>query len=231
MEATNRQYLTIALLESFADITVTDNDEAYQRIQMAEEMIDQYVGAQAKSIDVRRVGLATSVSGKTLYDISSDTPLDVDNDYLKFCVLEIVGGGGAGAIRPITSSSKTDKSVTYTGASISGLTTDSAYRVYQMGKFPRRQDVNAINEDGTTTWYKSIPEAVQRAAAAQVEYMIELGDDFFKGQQVNMDSESIGNYSYSRGKTGEQSATVKFLAPKARLLLRGIMNRKGRMVA
>lgn len=226
---TLRGYLTIEELETLANITVTDEDEAYDQISFAEELIDEYVGYQDQHIPVgqHHQGVVTSVSTTTIFDISDNSPLKLSSSgYFAGSIIKIIGGPGAGESRRIVSSE--DGSVTVESAFTTTPTSDSTYVIIQLAKFPRRQDI--YFEDTTDSYYRTIPEAVKKAVAAQISYMIEMGDEFFIGGGADMSSESIGNYSYQNGGGGTpQSATVRLISPKARTLLRGIMNRKGRL--
>jgi len=143
-------------------------------------------------------------------------------------VIELVTGDAAGTIRLITASDGDDYSVTYDGDAISGIQVGDIFRIYQLAKFPRQKDQFTRN----SIYYKTIPRAVKDAVVAQTQFIIELGDDYFTGNETDAGSESIGNYSYSNGGQGQggaQSAVVKMVAPKARTLLRGIVNRLGRI--
>lgn len=224
-----RNYLSIAKLQEYADITVTDEAEAFEQIEMAEEIIDIYVGFQKKHVTGNYRGQVTSVDGANVFDTDPSTPLTLTDNYFANCILEIVGGTGAGQRKRIASSSMNNKSLTLESAFSTSPDSTSIYKIFQLAKFPRGQDA-IINRAGDA-YYKSIPEAVSRAVAAQVEYMIEMGDEFFKGADSDMNSERIGNYSYSNGggASAGQSSVVKMTAPKARMLLRGIMNRLGRI--
>jgi len=130
--------------------------------------------------------------------------------------LEIIGGTNAGERRKITASE--DGVLTVSQAFTSEIDDTSAYRIYQLGLFPRTQDTYYKDQ----TYYKSIPEAVKRATAAQVEFIIEKGEEYFKGP-TDLTSESIGDYSYTRKVAGEES----MIAPKAKMFLRGFINRVG----
>ena len=230
--ASNRQYATIAEVEEMADVTSVDNTEFEDRISQAEELIDAYVGFQEKSLNRILQGKATSATTNTLVDTSSDTPLDYDDNFLTFCVIDIIGGTGAGQRRYINASDKDTKSITVSSNWSTVPDSSSIYKIYQLGKFPRLEK-DVFFEQDESKYYKSIPEAVKRATAAQVQFIIEMGDDYFAGDDAEMDSERILNYSYSRGSGGgaSQSAVVKMVAPKARVLLRGIKNRTGRLIA
>ena len=61
--------------------------------------------------------------------------------------------------------------------------------------------------------------------------MIEMGKAFFATQASLLNSERIGDYSYSKGERGQSGAGLNSLiAPKAKILLRGIVNHKGKMI-
>jgi hypothetical protein len=228
--ASRRGYLTIDELEEFADIEVTDNAEAEDQISQAEEIIDAYVGAQEKFFPRVFQGEVSAVSNsnKTLADTGSGSQLHVIDDYFKGCELEIIGGAGAGQRGIIESSSKDNRTVTLAAAFSVTPDTTSVFRIYQLGKFPRYSDVYT-NRAGTK-YFKAIPEAVKRATAAQVQFIIEQGDKYFSTDQTDMTRERIGNYEYEKAGAGSgvgQSSLVKLLAPKARALLRGIKNSTG----
>lgn len=222
-----RGYLSRSELAEFANITITDSTEADDKISQAEEMVDQYVGVQKKFMPEQIVGRATA-GGSTSLTLQSNQQNIYDVDYFKLCEVEILGGTGAGQRKKITGSTKAGV-LTVDSAWSTTPSTDSFYTIYQLGKFPRVCDVNFYSEQSPSTYYKQIPEAIKRAVAAQVEYFIEMGDGFFAGDKVDMDSESIGDYSYSKGKGA--GAFSKQIAPKVRLLLKGIVNRVGELIA
>lgn len=228
--ASLRKYATIADVEEFADITSTDDIEFEDRISQSEELIDAYVGYQEKAVPGVHPGRATSVSGTTLFDTSSDTPFTYDDDYFTYCVIEIIGGTGSGQQRSISASSKTNKSITVSAAWTTAPDSTSVYRIFQIGKFPRARDV--YHDPDNLTYTKSIPEAVKRAVAAQMAYLVDKGDAYFSGDGTEMESESIGNYSYSRGAGGSSmaSASVKMLGPRVRTLLKGYKFSGGRII-
>lgn len=229
--ASRRQYTTIAEVEEFADVTSTNDSEFEDQISMAEEMIDSYVGYQDKHLKREYFGILTSVDGTTLYDTSSDGHFDIDDDYFTYAWIEIIGGAGKGQRARIVSSDKSAKSVTISSAFSTTPDNTSAYKIWQLGKFPRRQDVETmLQADNTNKVYKNIPEAVRRAVAAQVEFVIQMGAEYFAGDQSDKESESIGNYSYSKGSSGAGSSNVRLISPKARQLLRGVKNIKGKLI-
>lgn len=219
-----RGYLSEDELEQFADITVTDADEGADRISQAEELIDAYVGYQDKFFDREISGKAVTGSTTSL-TLQTSQQNSVQNDYYKGMQIEIIGGTAIGEISKITAS-------TYAGVLTletldTAVDSTSIYRISQLGKFPRKKDVWYDSESGDDKYYKQIPEAVRRAVAAQVEYMIEMGDAYFETDKASYDSESIGDYSYSK-KSG--ASIDRLIAPKAKQLLRGIMNRKGAII-
>jgi hypothetical protein len=226
--SSRRGYLTQPELEEYADINVLDAAEADDQISQAEELIDSYVGYQEKAIGIEYRVEVSAVNGTTISDTAAGSQLVYNDDFFVGCEAEVIAGTGAGQRRRVTGSSKADKSITVETEFTTQLDATSILRVYQLAKFPRLKDMHT-SRDGSR-YYRSIPDAVRRATAAQVQYMIEMGMDFFSGSDSDMDSESIGNYSFSRGSSGGQSATVKMIAPKARVLLRGIKNSTGRLV-
>lgn len=223
--ASKRDYLSTTELEEYADITITDATEADDQISQAEELIDAYVGHQDKFITRNLTGMLAA-GGTTSHTLKSSHQNVYNANYLKGCYLEIIGGTGSGQRQKITASTKAGVLTTDTFSTSTGA--DSFYKIYQIGKFPRRSDVHHDTENSPNTYYKQIPEAVKRATAAQVEYRIGVGDEFFTGDKADMDAEAIGDYSYS--KSGKGVGIHKLIAPKARMLLRGITNRRGQLV-
>lgn len=222
---TRRQYITEDQIEEFSNITVTDANEATDRANWAEEMIDAYVGPQQKHVNHRYEGKATGGTTTTLIDTSSDSSLNYfEDDYFTYCEVEIIGGTNKGQKRRISAYDKSTNTVTVSSAFSSAIDNTSVYVIRQLGKFPRREDVHHI--DTEDKYYKTIPEAVTRATLAQLEYIIEKGDDFFAGAS-EYQSESIGSYSYTMK---EGRSANRLISPHAKELLRGIMNRKGRMI-
>jgi hypothetical protein len=226
--ATSRRgYLSQSELEQFANIQVTDTSEADDRISQAEEMIDAYIGFQEKFMTESIKGLC-SAFGSTSFTLESTQQNVYDIDYFKLCEVEILGGTGAGQRRKVTASTKAGV-LTIDTAWSTNPTTSSLYKISQIGKFPRTCDIETYTSGSNTTYYKAIPEAIKRAVAAQVEYVIEMGDSFFAGDKSEMESESIGDYSYTKGQ-GVASIS-KLISPKAKMLLKGIYNRTGVLVA
>lgn len=221
-----RGYLTQDELEQYADIDVTDATEADDQISQAEELIDAYVGPQVKAVKETIEGRVASATSTTI-TLEASRHQDVfQKNYFVYCELEIVGGTGIGQRKIITGS-------TYAGVLtvVSSWTTTpdstSYYKIYQLGKFPRQQDEYFDGNVSPQIYVKSIPEAVKRAVAAQVEYMIKVGASMADGTST-LQSETIGDYSYSRGDGGGGSTNL--IAPKAKQYLRGITNRRGVMI-
>lgn len=214
--ASKRNYLTIEELEEFADITVTDDTEAEDQITQAEELIDDYVGFQDKAVGTEYHGLASAGSATSL-TLQTDQQNVYEKDYFKYCMVEIIGGSGVGERHMCTGSTKAGVLSLETFNTV--LNDTSYYRIFQLGKFPRLEDCH-FDSQNTNTWYKFIPEKLKRAVAAQVEYRINMGDSFFNTNKSNIKSESIGDYSYSK----ENSGINGLIAPKAKMLLRGIRN-------
>ena len=223
--SSKRGYLTVAELEEFADISVSNEAEAYDQISQAEELIDRWVGPQNKAVTAVFVGKLTAVAGSVLTDTSSDTQLDVTDNYFQGCVIEIISGTGSGQIGRIVSSSSTNKSVTLSEDLSTAPDATSVYKIYQLAKFPR--DTDRVTLDNV--YYSTVPDAVRRATAAQVQYAISQGSAFFASDSPMVESESIGNYSYS--KSAGASSFSKLIAPRAKTLLRGIINRTGELIA
>lgn len=212
---TRRGYLSQAELAQYANITIVDAVEADDQISQAEEIIDAYVRQSEKFVRVSITGTATGGTTTTLIDTQNLTQYD---GYYNGLELEILAGIGVGKRLRITGSDKATKTITFTPALEASIDTTSVYEIYQLGLFPRHKDVLYTND----TYYKRIPEAVKRATAAQVEYIIEKGEAYFKGG-AEFKSESIGDYSYTR----DSGSITALLAPKARLLLKGYVNRTG----
>lgn len=229
--ASRRGYLSQTELADFADIIIDDATEADDRISQAEEIIDAYVGPQNQFIDKTWSdieGKMQSVSGN-VFQLEARHCSVFLNDFFKGCEVEIIGGTGSGQRTIITTS-------TYagfvTGTSFSPtIDITSFYRIYQLGKFPRKRDVylDAINPP-IPIYYKNIPEEIKRATAAQVEYMINQGDAYFRTDDIFKNQERIGDYEYQKSRDGSGAGITQLIAPKAKWFLNGFVNRKGVMV-
>lgn len=196
------------------------------QVALAEALIDAYVGFQQKFYANEVVGKVTSSITGQVIDTNTNSPLYVTDNTFAKCYIEIIGGSGEGQSRFITASDRDDRSITFDGAVFNpALDATSVYRIYQLGKFPRRQD--SRTPAGDSIFYKYIPDAIKNATIAQTEFILAQGDDYFEGDDSEMDSERLLNYSYSRGGNAGQSALVKFLSPKARAFLKGYKNSTG----
>ena len=224
LPTSRRGYLSQDELKQFANITVTNTTEADDVISQAEEIIDAYVRRATKFIQVPVHGVATSGDTTHLIDTSGDGSFNFDNDYFNGCEIEIVGGTNAGERRRITDYDHTTKQITVDVAFTAAIDSTSVYVISQLGLFPRYKDVFHLD----SVYYKRIPEAIKRATAAQVEYIIEKGDSFFKGG-ADFKSESIDDYRYDRGEGSTGLAAL--IAPKARQFLTGYINRIGELIA
>lgn len=224
--ASRRNYVT----KEEVDELIGSGNSTDLQVSEAEEIIDAWVGPQKKHIDQEYTGRASAGAASTI-TLQTTHQNIYDIDYFKYCQVEIIGGTGAGQRRICTGSTKPGV-LTVDSAWDTTPDNTSFYKIYQLGKFPRYHDVEFYSEQAPSTYYKSIPEAVRRATAAQVEYMAAMGDNFFKTDASDKQSERIGDYSYSKGggdSTGALSIS-KLIAPKARALLRGIKNTLGEIV-
>lgn len=225
MSTTLRNYLSEANLASKAAITISDAAEALRQIDRAEQAIDDYVGYQCKYVEGVFRGTVTAVSGKTIYDTSNTTWLHIIDDFFKDCVIEIIGGTGEGQIMHIASSSLSGYSITTDDTWATEPDTTSFFIIYQLGKFPRQTDGH-VRPDGLK-YFKRIPQQIQDAVVAQVEYQIAQGDTYFQGDDSEITSERIGNYSYTKGNGSSPTSSVAQVSPRARAILKGIKNSTG----
>lgn len=216
--ATLRNYISNADVSTYTGIAVGAIDA--EILAQAEEDIDSYVGPQDRAVPDEYLGRMSAVSGNN-FTLESDQQNQFYDDFFKWCAVMIVGGTGIGQVKRITAS-------TFAGVvSVEGWTTTpdttSVYKIYQLAKFPRRKEEFFDGDHAPNTFYRHIPDMVSRAVAAQYQYRVEMGADFFSGDKANMTSESFGDYSYTKDAT----TSSLLIAPKAKTYLRGIMNRKG----
>lgn len=225
---TLRNYISLTELARLASIVITNNGEALRQIDRAEQAIDDYVGYQCKSVETEFQGVVSATDSKVVIDQNPASQLHQIDGYFARCVIEILGGTGARQLRYISDSSYDNRSVTIVDDWDVVPDTTSFYRIYQLAKYPRDRDMY-VRQDGRH-YYKAVPDAIKQAMVAQIQYMIEQGDAFFVGNQADITSEQIGNYSYSKA-NGGQSPIVTGLAPRARALLRGYKNSMGHLSA
>lgn len=223
-----RGYLSQTELAQFANYSISDATEADDKISQAEEIVDSYVGYQEKFIPQDVTGRCVSAGGNNTLYMELDQQSVYHNDYFVLCEVEIIGGTGAGQRRKVTASDYATGKLTVDSNWTTNPDTTSFFKVYQLGKFPRRSDVHYYSDSSPETYYKSIPEAVKRAVAAQVEYMKSMGDDFFRTDKSEKTSERISTYSYTKEGSGGGAAVM--IAPKAKLLLREVLNRVGELI-
>ena len=216
-----RNYVTIAEVKEYVDTGALTDAEITELITQAEEIIDNYVGFQQKAVEVEYRGLATG-GGATTLTLSTNHLNIFQIDYFKYCIIEIIGGTGIGQSRMITSSTLAGVLTVATWTTNPDIT--SYYRIYQLGKFPRLEDEHFDGENTPNKYYKFIPEKVKRAVIDQVEYAISVGENFFINNQSDLQSESIGDYSYTKFGNSSTSRLDDLIAPKSKLLLNGIRN-------
>lgn len=205
------------------------------QVALAEELIDRYVGPQPKFLRSEYHGKISSLlnSFKTIVDdgvASGTTQLDRTSGLFQGAILEVISGAAAGLRGVIESSDKDGKSITLRSALSTNPAVGDYFKIYQLAKFPRTQDTYGT-PDGLH-YYPSIPEAVREAVIAETEFIIAKGAAFFTGDNSDLQSESFLNYSYTRKSDsgGGASSLSKLISPQARVLLRGIVNRTGRIV-
>jgi len=205
---------------------VAENTIVDEKLGRAEELIDAYVGYQLKFFQSNITGRASAGGSNTL-DLQTDQQNLFEIDYFKGCEIEILGGTAIGDRKKITGSTKAGR-ITIDSAWSATPDSTTFYSIYQLGKFPRQKDVVFYSQNTPYTYYKRIPEEVKRATVMQYEFIINMGDDFFSGDQLGKASESIGDYSYTNAT--ESTGVQGLIAPKVKALLRGIRNRTGRII-
>jgi len=217
---TKRGYITKEEVEAYCDIAITDEAESIERLNMAEEIVDDYVGFQNKFFKDRRVGTATSGTTTTLVDTNPGSTINsITENILSYCILQIIGGTNAGESRIIKTNTTTG-TITIETPFTNAIDSTSVYRISQLSKFPRSRDYEIINN----IYYKFVPDQVKRACLAQMEYMIEMGDDFFVSE-VDKKSSNVDGYSYAM-----QDEVRRMIAPKAKEYLRGFVVRRGNLI-
>ncbi len=214
---------------SLAQATNVISGFTLDELDQCEQAIDDYIGHQNKAVTQEFTGNPTNVNGKIITDISNTSQLHQHNGYFSNCVIEIVGGTGKGQVRFISDSNYNNQSVTVVDDWDTAPDATSFYRIYQLAKLPRSKDV-LQSRDGLN-YYKTIPDAVQQAVLAQVAYFSAKGAAHFVDDQSDIQSENIGNYSYSKKSGNDQSSSVSAVSPRARTLLRGIKNSLGSLQA
>jgi hypothetical protein len=249
-----RQYIDTTYLTSYLGNQTLSGDfpSADGLIDMAEQMVDGYVGPQRKwfQLDSSFIagvftppdyepetpvvkelrGRITQAISPTQYMIETWQQRAYQNDFFVMCNIDVIGGMGLGKSYLIAASTLsgqiTIKNVDGTDPTENVFDTTSVYRIYQLGKFPRDRDVFYNTFQNPTFYYKGIPEQVREATAAQAEFINSMGLDYFTSERLT--SEHIGSYSYGRAAHSIKDSTL--IAPKAKFLLKGYMSRRGTMI-
>jgi hypothetical protein len=218
---TRRQYVNENQIEEFSNITITDETEAADQANMAEEMIDLYIRRGNKHFNGEPYGKATGGSTSTLIDTSGDSHLtSYEDDFYTYCEVEILSGSSRGDKRVILSYNKSENKITVVSNFTAAIAEGDVYIIRQLGLFPRPEDVTLLD----SKYYKRIPEEITRATLAQLEYIIEKGPDFFS-DAVDYDTEDFKDYAYTVRKNAD-----RLISPHARRLLQGFINRTGRLI-
>lgn len=223
---TARGYLSKAELATYAPGVTGTDPEKLAIIARAEALIDSYIGHQEQAVRPL-TGVARAGGSNTLQLAADDTQAANGVNMLKGCAIDILDGTGEGQTRYI-SGNTLDGTVTVSADWDTQPDTTSYYRVYQVGKLPRRgKDLTNDTVDGVNRYFRVIPVAVKQAVAAQCEYIQQMGEAFFTGGDSNMQSESSDGYSYTKGENGTNGKGL--IAPAVRSLLAGsgIINRTG----
>lgn len=224
---TAKGYLTITELTAMAPGVTGDNAAKAVLINGAETLIDGYIGNWRPAVQELR-GLARAATANTIKISAEDQQRANGLNMLIGCVIEILGGTGAGQTKFIKSQAA-DGTITVTVDWTTNPDTTSYYRIYQAGKVPRYGTRDLFNDtvNGVNTYFRTIPQALKMAVAAQVEYMQNEGSAFFNGGASNMQSESMDGYSYNRGENGSNGKGL--IAPRVRSILAGtgVINRTG----
>lgn len=249
-----RQYITPTYLTGYLGSQTLTGDfpSPDALIEMAEEMIDSYVGPQRKwfQLDSSFIagvytppdyepetpvvkelrGRITQVVDPSNYMIETWQQHAYQNNFFQMCNLDVIGGKGFGQSYLISASTLSGQitvtNIDGTALTVAPFDTTTVYRIYQLGKFPRDRDVFYNTFQNPTFYYKSVPEQVREAVAAQAEYINKMGLSYFTSERLT--SEHIGPYSYTRAAHSVKDETL--IAPKARMLLRGYMSRRGTMM-
>lgn len=227
---TARGYLSTAELKNLSALELSAED-AKAAIAKAETIIDGYIGHHARSYPtLSGVAQSGTVNNLTLSTEDINSYATKGADFLKGLYVEIVAGTAQGAASSI-SGSTTDGAVTFADKFDAAPDATSVYHIYQVGKFPRGSEVKTVTlSGGSTIYYWAIPRALKEAVAAQTEYMQEMGDSFFDGEDSLMKSERRGKYQYTRHDSAAGGKGL--IAPKARQALAGtgIINRTGKII-
>lgn len=235
MASSSYKYVTPAALPGFIHTmsSVTDADLAAKFISDAEVIVDRYVGSAPKFYTNRSLTLSADVaSGATSITTTSlgnrrTNYWAVGGVYIR--ISEHATASLVGQERLIVSSSGTGVTlVSGFDAVLAAATTDLEY--LQKSAFPRVWDQDPWGSP-------QLPDELDRAVAYQVEYGIQFGSENFGMGDADVATDEDGQvqsrtyasgYSESRV-PGEKRGLAAFTAPKARAILRNIINSTGHM--
>lgn len=227
--ATIRGYLTD---KQFQNITGADSlgTDADLIIAKAEAIIDGYIGNWQPHFNEIVTVPSSAQAGEITLNAQDRASLP-GVDYLKGLAVEFLNGEAAGETR-IIESQGSDGVITFDQEFSDEPADGDIVRIYQAGKVPRRGTDDVISREviNERIYIRNIPQPLREAVAAQIQYMQELGDEFFDGQASSLDSESMQSYSYQRGESAKGGKAM--VAPKVRQLLAGtgIINRTAQIV-
>ncbi len=217
--------------------TVTDNDLAAKFITDAERIVDAYVGAGPRfysdltgsNTNTITSGASAAVVSGTVFGNRRPNYWAKGGHYLE--LLDIPGNptsADIGQSRLITAS--TSGQVTLLSGFSADIAAGASFWLHQESAFPRVWDSDPF---GTP----QLPDELEQAVAWQVEYGIQFGSEEHGlgdsavatdlGGQVQSRTYASG-YSETRV-PGEARGLARWVAPKARAILRRIMHNTGRL--
>lgn len=217
-----RFYALLADVQSAVPTATSDT------LNLAEELIDQYVGPQQSFQSFELIGRVQSSPAANQFNLQANKDQGAyQQDFFKNAEVEIVGGTGAGQIAHVLTNILPGLVTTYENFS-SALDSTSIYKIYQLGKFPRMQDVYLDGYNSPVQYYKPVPIKVRDAVIEQCKFIIKMGANFFITDSYSMDAEVLDKYRYQRKNlAGDINLLV---SPTSKQLLKGIMNRKGQFL-
>lgn len=211
---------------------VTNEGLAAKFITDAERIIDAYVGpGQRFYPELTGNPSANVASGATSFSaqvFGSRRP----NYWAKGgAYIEILSGADTAVIgtkRLVIASD--GNTLTLDSGFAGALTTSTQFRFYQESQFPRWADGNILGDP-------RMPNVLKAAVAAQVEYGIAYGSEAFglgdsdvvDDEAGNVQTRSYGSgYSETRD-TRRTEGLARWIAPRARVLLRSLLTTTGRV--
>lgn len=213
---------------------ITNSGLAAAHVTAAEQVIDAYVGPGWRFYPEVTGNPLVATSGTSLQaDVFGDSSREPNYWAHGGLYVEVLsnpsGPGAVGEGRLVVASS--GDTVTLATAFSATLGTDAEFRTYQRSAFPRAWHINAKAAP-------FLPHELKVATAYQVEYGMQAGGEAFglstaqlvTDERGGIQSESYGSgYSYSRDSSRVQGLAV-YLAPRARVLLRRLINSTGHLV-